>query len=242
MATMLHAKGVSRRFGGVDALKDVTFAIDSTELVGLIGPNGSGKSTLVNIISGILRATRGEIRFRDRDITRSRADHIVGLGIARNFQSPRLVWDLPVSRNIELAELEFAGRSDLMHRFVKDHIPTLPDKLDRPAGTLSLFEQKKLEIGMRLAGRPSLLLLDEPAAGLSPAEQAELVSILKAVNAMPCAVLVIEHSMAVIFQACRRVLVLRGGLLIADEEPAAVARNQAVIEAYLGPGAGEFLA
>ena len=129
----------------------------------------------------------------------------------------------------------------MMHRFIEAHLPTLTTKFETRAQTLSLFEQKKLEIALRLASRPNLILLDEPAAGLSPNEQDELIAVLKALNAAPCAVLVIEHSMSVIFQTCRRVLVLRGGLLIADDEPAAIARNEAVIEAYLGPGAMEFL-
>jgi ABC-type branched-subunit amino acid transport system ATPase component len=238
---MLQLTNVSRRFGGVDALTNISFSLDPTELVGLIGPNGSGKSTLVNVVSGVLRATRGTVLFRNVDITRARASRIVGLGITRNFQAPRLYWDLAIRRNIEIAELEFPDRSELMHRFIAEHIPELTTKLDRPAQTLSLFEQKKLEIALRLASRPALVLLDEPAAGLSPSEQDELVAILKSVNKTPCALLVIEHSMSVIFQTCRRVLVLRGGVLIADDEPASIVRNEAVIEAYLGPGAAELL-
>lgn len=238
---MLQVKNLSRRFGGVNALKDVNFALDSTELIGLIGPNGSGKSTLVNVIGGVLRATRGTVLFRNVDITRERTSHIVRSGITRTFQSPRLFWALSVRRNIEIAELEFSRRGNLMHSFIDDHLPELKSRLDQPAQTLSLFQQKKLEIALHLASRPALLLLDEPAAGLSPTEQNELVHILKAVNTVSCAVMVIEHSMHVIFQACRRVLVLRGGMLIADDEPAAIARNEAVIEAYLGPGAAEFL-
>ena len=232
---MLQLKNVSRRFGGVEALKDINFSIDSTELVGLIGPNGSGKSTLVNVISGVLRTTRGVVLFRDLDITRARTSHIVRLGITRNFQAPRLYWELAIRRNIEIAELEFSDRSELMHQFIQEHLPELKPKLERPARTLSLFEQKKLEIALRLASRPALVLLDEPAAGLSPSEQEELIRVLKSVNAIPCAVLVIEHSMSVIFRTCRRVLVLRGGTLIADDQPAAIAQNEAVIEAYLGP-------
>jgi ABC-type branched-subunit amino acid transport system ATPase component len=238
---MLQLQNVSRRFGGVDALRDINLSIDSGELVGLIGPNGSGKSTLVNVVSGVLRASRGTVLFRNVDITAARTSRIVGLGISRNFQSPRLFWELSIRRNIEIAELEFARRSEMMHRFIDDHLPILKSRLDFPAQTMSLFEQKKLEIALRLASRPALMLLDEPAAGLSPSEQVELIHILKALNATPCAVLVIEHSMSVIFQTCQRVLVLRGGLLIADDNPAAVARNEAVIEAYLGPGAMQFL-
>lgn len=238
---MLQVKNVSRRFGGNDALKDINFSIDDGELVGLIGPNGSGKSTLVNVVSGVLHPTRGAVLFRNLDITSARTARIVRLGISRNFQSPRLFWELTVRKNIEIAELEFSQGCEMMHRFIEAHLPNLKARLESPAQTLSLFEQKKLEIALRLASRPSLLLLDEPAAGLSPNEQDELILMLKAVNAAPCAVLVIEHSMAVIFQTCRRVLVLRGGVLIADDEPAAIARNEAVIEAYLGPGAMELV-
>jgi branched-chain amino acid transport system ATP-binding protein/branched-chain amino acid transport system permease protein len=238
---MLQLRNVSRRFGGVDALRDINLSIDSGELVGLIGPNGSGKSTLVNVVSGVLRASRGTVLFRNVDITASRTSRIVGLGISRNFQSPRLFWELSIRRNIEIAELEFSRRSEMMHRFIDDHLAILKSRLDFPAQTMSLFEQKKLEIALHLASRPALMLLDEPAAGLSPGEQVELIHILKALNVAPCAVLVIEHSMSVIFQTCQRVLVLRGGMLIADDKPAAVARNEAVIEAYLGPGAMQFL-
>lgn len=239
---MLRLDGVTRQFGGVDALRDISLEIGTTELIGLIGPNGSGKSTLVNVVSGVLRPTRGRVLFRDIDISRRSGPAIVKLGISRNFQAPRLYWDLTVARNIEIAQLEFSGKSDLMHRFLGAHLPDLAMKLDHTARTLTLFEQKKLEIALRLASRPALLLLDEPAAGLSPAEQDELVAILAALNAIPCALLVIEHSMSVIFRACRRVLVLRGGTLIADGTPAAIARNEAVIEAYLGPGIAEVTA
>ena len=238
---MLQVKNVSRRFGGNDALKDINFSIDAGELVGLIGPNGSGKSTLVNVVSGVLHPTRGSVLFRDLDITSARTARIVRLGISRNFQSPRLFWDLSVRKNIEIAELEFSQGSEMMHRFIDAHLPNLTAKLELPAQTLSLFEQKEAR-DRATARKPTQPDFARRAGGwLSWNEQDELIEVLKGVNAAPCAVLVIEHSMSVIFQTCRRVLVLRGGVLIADEEPAAIARNEAVIEAYLGPGAMEFL-
>ena len=120
---MLQVKNVSRRFGGNDALKDINFSIDDGELVGLIGPNGSGKSTLVNVVSGVLHPTRGAVR---------------------NFQSPRLFWELTVRKNIEIAELEFSQGCEMMHRFIEAHLPNLKARLESPAQTLSLFEQNKL--------------------------------------------------------------------------------------------------
>jgi ABC-type branched-subunit amino acid transport system ATPase component len=142
---------------------------------------------------------------------------------------------------MEIAELEFVGRSELMRRFIAQHLPQVESQLDQSAQTLSLFEQKTFEIALRLASRPMLILLDEPAAGLSPSEQDELVEILKVLNSSGCALLVIEHSMSVIFQLCKRVLVLRGGVLIGDDAPAALVKNQLVIEAYLGPGVAQLL-
>jgi ABC-type branched-subunit amino acid transport system ATPase component len=238
---MLRLQNVSRWFGGVAALNDVSFSMQHGELVGLIGPNGSGKSTLVNVVSGMIRATSGAVFFRDVEITAARTARIVGLGISRNFQSPRLFWGLTVRRNIEIAELEFAERSELTHSFIAEHLTNVQSRLDLPAQTLSLFEQKKFEIALRLASRPALILLDEPAAGLSPSEQDELIQILKLLNSAGCALLVIEHSMSLIFKLCNRVLVLRGGMLIADDAPAAIAENETVIEAYLGPGAAQFV-
>jgi len=238
---MLQLKNVFRRFGGVVALNDVSFSMHHGELVGLIGPNGSGKSTLVNVVSGMIRATSGRVFFRDVDITAVRTTRIVDLGISRNFQSPRLYWELSLRRNMEIAELEFVGRSELMRRFIAQHLPQVESQLDQSAQTLSLFEQKTFEIALRLASRPMLILLDEPAAGLSPSEQDELVEILKVLNSSGCALLVIEHSMSVIFQLCKRVLVLRGGVLIGDDAPAALVKNELVIEAYLGPGVAQLL-
>jgi ABC-type branched-subunit amino acid transport system ATPase component len=238
---MLRLQNVFRRFGGVSALNDVSFSMQEGEFVGLIGPNGSGKSTLVNVVSGMIRVTSGHVFFRDVEITAVRTARIVALGISRNFQSPRLYWELSLRRNMEIAELEFPERGEMMHRFIAGHIPDVQSKLDRPAQTLSLFEQKKFEIALRLASHPALILLDEPAAGLSPSEQDELVNVLKLLNASGCAVLVIEHSMSVIFRLCNRVLVLQGGMLIADDAPAALARNNLVIEAYLGPGAAQLV-
>ena len=240
-ATLLRLVDVSRRFGGVEALKDVNFEIGQSELVGLIGPNGSGKSTLVNVVSGTMGATRGSVFFGGAEITRKRTPEIVGLGLTRTFQAPRLFWDLTIQRNIEIAELQFSGRSERMHGFIDAYLPGLRNRGEELARTLTLFEQKQMEIALRLAGRPQLLMLDEPAAGLSPTEEDELVDLLQQLNRDYCAMLIIEHSMSVIFRTARRVLVLRGGQLIANGTPRAVAQDEAVIEAYLGPGVKDLI-
>lgn len=128
-----------------------------------------------------------------------------------------------------------------MYGFIDTHLPDLHSRGEMLARSLTLFEQKQLEIALRLASRPQLLMLDEPAAGLSPAEEDELVNILQQLNRDYCAVLIIEHSMSVIFRTARRVLVLRGGQLIANGSPRSVAQDDAVIEAYLGPGAKDLI-
>ncbi len=240
-AALLRLVDVGRRFGGVEALKDVNFEIGRSELVGLIGPNGSGKSTLVNVVSGTIGLTRGSIFFDGTEVTRKRTPQIVELGLTRTFQAPRLFWDLTIQRNIEIAELQFTGRSEQMYGFIDTHLPDLHSRGEMLARSLTLFEQKQLEIALRLASRPQLLMLDEPAAGLSPAEEDELVNILQQLNRDYCAVLIIEHSMSVIFRTARRVLVLRGGQLIANGSPRSVAQDDAVIEAYLGPGAKDLI-
>ncbi|MXQ07388.1 ATP-binding cassette domain-containing protein [Alphaproteobacteria bacterium GH1-50] len=234
---MLELRTLSKCFGGVQAVRDVSFAIEPGEIRGLIGPNGAGKSTLVNLISGLLRPTGGEIVLDGRSMTGLRADQCARNGIARTFQNLRLFSSLTVEQNIDVARQ--AG-----------HDPALIDAalvefgltrhLARPAGALAYGDQRRLEIVRALALAPKLLMLDEPAAGMNEEETAALGQSLEWVrDAADCALLVIDHDLKFIMTLCHRIAVMDMGAVIASGDPAEIARNPEVIRAYLGDAGGD---
>ncbi len=238
---LLEVEGVSKRFGGVQALTRVNLEVEAGRLVGLIGPNGAGKTTLFNVISGILRPDQGRVFFCGEDLT-GRSPHETCLrGIARTFQIVQPFARLTVIENVAAALLFGRKGSGLGRQAAERQADgfleygKLGDKARRPAGSLTLSERKRLEMVRALATGPELLLLDEVLAGLTPQETEEMgETIRKIQREFHLAILLIEHNMRAVMSLSESVVVLNYGTVIAGGPPDAVARDPAVIKAYLG--------
>jgi branched-chain amino acid transport system ATP-binding protein len=235
---ILQLEAVSKTFGGIQALKQVSFALQEAQIVALIGPNGAGKTTLVNVITGVQRPSSGRIVFRGTDVTRQRPFQAARRGLARTFQIVQPFPRMSVLENVAAGalfarahvglraamsaareELEFTGLSGLA---------------ERPAAALTLAGRKRLELAKSLAMQPSMLMLDEVNAGLNSSEIEGALGLIKKVAQRGITILLIEHVMKVVFSLAERVLVLHHGELIADGPPSEIAGQQRVIEAYLG--------
>lgn len=237
---LLRLVDLSRLFGGVAAVQNISFEVYPGEIVGLIGPNGAGKTTLVNVISGLMTPTRGTVSFKGRQINGLPA-HVVGsLGIARTFQVVRPFQDLSVRENVAVGAMYGCGgrkRSAAQAFAHADEVLRLVDlahQANKPADSLPIAGRKRLELAKALAMDPDLLLLDEAMAGLRGTEIDDAMELIKRINATGVTMLVIEHVMKVIQGVCRRVIVLDYGSLIAQGTPTEVMSHPAVIEAYLG--------
>lgn len=228
---VLSAAGIVRTFEGLRALDGVDLSVSPGELVGLIGPNGSGKTTLLNVLSGVLQPDEGSVRLLGRDVTGARAHRIARMGIARTFQNIRLFPELTVLENIQAAAPD-PGADDVA-RLVRTL--ALEPVLGELAGTLAYGVQRRVEIARASVRRPAILLLDEPAAGMNEAESDELLESIHAIrNHLGCAVLIVDHDLHLIMRLCERIQVLNEGRTIAVGSPEEIARDPAVIEAYLG--------
>ncbi len=233
----LSAEGIAHDFSGVRALDGVDVAVAAGEIVGLIGPNGSGKSTLLNVISGLVHPTNGRVTLDGAEITGWRADRIARAGVARTFQNIRLFGTLTARENVEVA-LAFGSAGGHRARSAATELLADFDLLgaaDRSAAELPYGLQRRLEIARALATDARYLLLDEPAAGMNEAESDDLLATLAEIGrARGVGLLVIDHDLRLIMRLCSRVAVLSEGRMIANDVPDAIARNTAVIEAYLG--------
>ena len=244
---LLECDGISKRFGGVHAVADVDLSIEPGQVFGLIGPNGAGKTTLVNLISGHLRVDSGAIRFAGSDVTRLAPHALTARGIARTFQGVRLFKGLTVLENV------LVGRHARMHSDVVRRLwpRGAPDRNDRekagqllerlglsrpnaPADGLAYGDQRRLEIARALASEPRLLILDEPAAGMNPAESARLRELMRALVAEGLTIVLIEHDVRLVMGTCDRVAVLNFGRKIAEGSPSQIQSSPVVREAYLG--------
>jgi len=240
MEILLEGKEVSKYFGGLAALFDVTFYIRKGEIVGLIGPNGAGKTTLVNTITGIYPVSKGNIRFKEEDITHAKPYHIGRMGIARTFQIVKAFSGMTVEENVLIGAL--FGKSGLKRtkqealRKVGEVLEFvgLVKKKDAPVEETTIPDRKRLELAKALAMEPELLFLDEVMAGLRPKEMDDMMALLKELNRNGITILLIEHVMKAIMGISDRVIVLHEGRLIAEGTPEEISKDEKVIKAYLG--------
>jgi branched-chain amino acid transport system ATP-binding protein len=234
----LEVLGVSKRFGGLDALQEVNFTASEGEILGIIGPNGSGKTTLFNTITGMLVPDRGKVLFRGTDITGWKPFQICRMGIGRTFQLVRPFPDMTVMENVMIGGL--FGQSTSRSSDVRGEATQIVEflRLDQKAhvasSSLTLPEKKRLEVARALATQPKVLMLDEVMAGLTPAEVDDFVDMVKAIHAKGITIVIIEHVMRAIMTMAKRVVVLHHGRVIADDVPEGIVTNPAVIESYLG--------
>lgn len=249
--SLLRLTDVTKVFGGLTAVNDLSFDVDRGSIVGLIGPNGAGKTTVFNCITGNYKPEHGRIEFDGRDITGMKPHRIVELGISRTFQSIRLFNQLSSLENV------LAGRHCRMHAGLfacMFHTPEmrleekeavkrcmqelaftgLEDQYAARASSLAYGQQRLLEIARALASDPILVILDEPAGGMNDQETAALVKLIIAIRERGITILLIEHDMRLVMKICEKLIVLEHGTLIAQGSPAQVRKNSAVVEAYLG--------
>jgi branched-chain amino acid transport system ATP-binding protein len=239
----LAIESVSKHFGGVYALRNVTFRCGIGEIVGLIGPNGAGKTTLMNVISGISVPDSGSVSLFGTPLTGATPTQCAIAGIGRTFQNIRLFNQLTVRQNIEVAHTTCEGHRTERVELIS--IDTLLDEFDlriyadRMASELAYGYQRRLEIARALALGPEILLLDEPAAGMNHRESDVLIDTIRDVcDRYGCGIVVIDHDMRFIMRVCKRIVVLHLGEVIAEGTPQEIQRNPAVIEVYIG-GRGE---
>lgn len=256
-SSILEAKALTRRFGGLVAVNNVSFAVKPNEIFGLIGPNGAGKTTLFNAITGLIPASSGQLVYQGEEISQLRPHQIAAKGIARTFQNIRLFGDLSALENVTIARhLKSRGTnaatslltsllglppSPSEERKTKQKalelldLVGLSDRAQEKARNFPYGDQRRLEIARALALEPQVLLLDEPAAGMNPSEKQQLSQFIREIrNQFNLTVILIEHHVPLVMGLCDRIAVLNFGQLIALGEPATVKTDPAVIEAYLG--------
>lgn len=257
MTALLEVDAISRRFGGLNALKDVSFSIGKDEIVGLIGPNGAGKTTCFNVVSGVTPPSAGAIRFKGHSIVGKKPSAIVGEGLVRTFQATTIFPESTVIENVmrgafattpismigsifntraARAGLEQTRKrcDDLLERL------SLTEVRQRRARELSYGGQRRLGVAIALAGQPQLLMLDEPVAGLNPEEAADFGRLIKELHeTQNIAILLVEHHMRLVMGLCHRLVVFDHGEKIAEGVPSEISSNRKVIQAYLGTEGAE---
>jgi branched-chain amino acid transport system ATP-binding protein len=253
---LLDFDNVSCYFGGLAAVKDVSFGVDDGQIIGLIGPNGSGKTTCFNLITGIYHPTKGQIRFRGEDISKCSSHIISRKGIARTFQINSVFPTLKTWENVLYAHYSqlksnlFTGligvgntakeeKEAKEHSFLLLEKTGLIDKKDEIANSLTSADQRRLMIAIALATNPKLLLLDEPCAGMTDEEQEGIVTLMSNISASGVPIILVEHHMKMVMTVSNHIVVLDRGEKIAEGKPEEIQNNEAVIEAYLGRSEAE---
>jgi len=236
---LLHVQRVFKRFGGLLAVDDASFAVEVGRITALIGPNGAGKTTLFSVISGFLAPSEGRIFYRGADVTGLPPHLLARRGVVRTFQIVQPFAGLTVHENIAIgAHLSRRSRADALAAAADVACTVgLGDLLGRPAASLTVAGRKRLEVARALAVEPELLLLDEVLAGLNPREVAAMVPVIRALADNGITILMIEHVMQAVMSLAEHVFVLAEGRIIAEGAPQAVVGNARVVEAYLGHGA-----
>jgi branched-chain amino acid transport system ATP-binding protein len=238
MSDLLQVRGISKRFGGLQAVADVSFNLGEGEILGLIGPNGAGKTTLFNLVNGVFKSDSGTITFSGKDITGRSPDQVVHLGLARTHQIVRPLSGMSVLENVIVGAC--FGRENQSMRAARGTALEvlervgLADRANSSARALTLAGKKRLEVARALAARPKLLLLDEVLAGLNPTEIGQMISLILSIRDGGVSVFMIEHVMQAIMNLSDRIVVLNLGRKIAEAPPAEVVKNADVVEAYLG--------
>ena len=236
---MLEVRGLHKRFGGVQALADVSLTVAAGSIVGLIGPNGAGKTTAFAVISGFVAPASGQILFNSVDVTHVPPHLRTAAGIARTFQIVQPFAGLTVRENIAVGAYLRHARRDaaLAHADAVAERVGLGNVRDQQAGTLTVAGRKRLELARALATEPKLLLLDEVLAGLNPSEIRDILPVIRAIRNAGVTILMIEHVMQAVMALCEDVYVMAQGRIIAHGAPSLVCEDAEVIEAYLGHGA-----
>lgn len=237
---MLKCVGVSKRFGGLQALKNVDFTVNDGEIAGLVGPNGSGKSTLLNLISGVYKPDVGQILFFDEDISKLPPYSICAKGITKTAQTVQSFPEMTAIENVLTSVLfnqkKDSSKADSIEKTLEllSFVGLSKEKFDIKAKSLNVVELRRIQLAKALATNPKLLLLDELLTGLTPKESDEAVALIKLINKQGVTVLIVEHVMRVIMGLCSRVIVLQHGEKICEGTPKQVCSDEHVVKVYLG--------
>jgi branched-chain amino acid transport system ATP-binding protein len=235
---ILQVSGVSKRFGGLQALSNVTFDLPEGQILGLIGPNGAGKTTLFNVINGVYPPEKGRVTFKDEDVTGKQPYDLARRGLARTHQIVRPLNDMSVRENVMVGAC--FGRENRALNDAADIAEEvlafvgLSERADQLAGSLNVAQKKRLELARSLASRPFLMLLDEVLAGLNPSEITTMVETIEKIRQQGVTIIMIEHVMHAVMNVSDRIIVLDYGQQIAEGTPEEIANDERVIEAYLG--------
>jgi len=236
--SILELRGVSRRFGGLDALAEVDLSVQPGEIVGLIGPNGAGKTTLVNVVTGVYKPSSGSIRFNRSKIDGLKPYQISRIGVARTFQVVQPFPEMSVLENVMAPAIYAAGLKIIEEArekaLEKIEFVGLGAEVQTMASQLTLASRKRLELAKSLAMNPQLLLLDEVNAGLNPAEIDKALELIRTIASSGVTIIIIEHLMKVVLSLCNRIVVLHHGALIAEGTPKEITTDPRVVQAYLG--------